>query len=146
MTYTGLARSNYFMVKSAKDFEGFCSMFGGMELQFRDREVHARDGRRYDEVGVFIEDGCIPGQTEFDADGNQLPKELDFITELPKYLAPETVAIFHEVGNEGMRYLNGYSIAVNSKGKMISIYLNDVFEKAKKRLTNHPEEVTPVEY
>jgi len=53
----------------------------------------------------------------------------DFFTVISKYLPEGEVLVWQATGNEGLRYLNGYSVAVNSKGQTAVVNINDIFEK-----------------
>jgi hypothetical protein len=53
-----------------------------------------------------------------------------------------SVAVFFEVGAEGLRYLTGYAVAVNSAGRMVRVDLNDIFRLAE----SLGDELTAAEY
>lgn len=70
---------------------------------------------------------------DYDAEKEE---EIDFPRELSKHLAEGDVAIIQEIGYEKMRYFVGYAVAVNSKGKTVTVSLNEIYEHAK-NLGNH---------
>ena len=41
------------------------------------------------------------------------------------------MTVLMEIGNEKLRYLVGYTVAVNNKGETVSIDLNAIYELAK---------------
>lgn len=131
--YYSSARSNYFKVKNVKSFQDqFIDVFGGMTL-IKDNE---------ERVGFLVHDeNGIPSHA-IDQEGNEL--DLDFDTELSKHLQDGEVAIYQEVGAEKLRYLNGYSTAVNSKGKSVSISISDIYKLAQEELG--AQNVTACEY
>ena len=67
------------------------------------------------------------GWPNVDADGN----EIDFPKCVSFHLADGEVAIFMQIGWEGMREIGGFAQAINSKGEMVEITLDDIFELAK---------------
>lgn len=52
------------------------------------------------------------------------------------------MAIVREIGYEKMRYLVGYTVAVNAAGESLEVSLDDIYEAAK-RLGKH---ITACEY
>jgi len=63
-----------------------------------------------------------------DADGYCKVSLIDNIAEL---LVDGEVAIFYEIGNEKLRYLTGYAVAVNNKGERREVSLYSIEEIAK---------------
>lgn len=55
--------------------------------------------------------------------------DIDFIEEVASFLAPDSIAIFYEVGSEKMRYLAGHAIAINHKHEVLTVNLGDIFQK-----------------
>jgi len=62
--------------------------------------------------------------------------------DLAGHLKEGWVAVVREIGFEKMRYLVGYSVAINSRGQSIEVSLDQIYEDAK-RLGEH---VTACEY
>jgi hypothetical protein len=60
-----------------------------------------------------------------------------------RHLADDEVAIFMEAGAEKHRYVAGNAIAINSKGEIETVFLTDIYEKAK-HLSSKP--ITIAEY
>ena len=127
-------RSNYFRVRSPRNFRRFCRRYG---LQVISDDLRERlQNRRYG----FISDEAIPtGRT--DAKGEWI--ETDFLGELSKHLVRGEVAVVMEVGSEKMRYLIGYACAVNWKGERIQLALTDIYRRAKQTFGIEP---TAAEY
>lgn len=124
-------RSNYFRVKDAEVFRKFIAQFGNLFLLEED-----------DKFGFYDESGeaGMPGSYRDQESGDDI--EVDFMEELAKHLADEEVAIVMEAGAEKCRYVSGYAIAVNNKGEIRTVSLNDIYQVAKSLGKN----VTPAEY
>lgn len=58
-------------------------------------------------------------------------REVDLVAEISSHLADGEVAILQEVGAEKLRYLTGYSIAVNSLGQTFSVDIDDIYQKVR---------------
>lgn len=128
--YYGSARSNYFRVKDLAALKEWCAKY---KIQ-----VHEDEGRAgYVALlpGDYTDDGTFPS---YDHD-----TEEDFRIEekIQEFLAEGSVAVFMEAGAEKLRYITGHAIAVNSKGQMLTLTLNDIYEMAAKL-----GEVTRAEY
>jgi len=132
--YIAQARSNYFKVKDAERFRKFCQEHG-LEL-ITEAPTKKKDPTLF---GFMISESIPAGRT--DDKGEWI--ETDFIQELAKQLAPDAVAVVMEVGSEKMRYLNGYTCAVNSTGKTVELNLNQIYQQAKRRFGKLP---TTAEY
>ena len=132
--YIAQARSNYFKVKNEEQFRKFCQEHG-LEL-ITQAPAKKKDPTLF---GFMISESIPAGRT--DDKGEWI--ETDFIQELAKQLAPDAVAVVMEVGSEKMRYLNGYTCAVNSTGKTVELNLNQIYQQAKRRFGAMP---TTAEY
>lgn len=127
----GTARSNYFHVK---DETQFLAWVDALNLDsFQDKEgryaIAANNGQGwptsyYDELGG-----------EFD---------LDLPINLSLHLADGEVAVLMEVGNEKLRYLTGYAVAVNHKGDIVSVGLDEIYAEACQAF--HVDDITRAEY
>jgi hypothetical protein len=136
-TYFSTARTNYFRVKDVDAFNKWIEQFSGLETIVQEAQGT---------VGILFDDG-VPNErweTEKDADGNEhdVDVEVDFMEELALHLADNEVAILQESGAEKLRYVNGYSIAVNNKGERREISINNIYDLAKELGTN----ITRAEY
>ena len=132
--YYGNSRSNYFKVKDVDKFKEFLNSMYDMEF------IDDSNGR----VGFLVtgEGGSIPCEI-WDKEADEYV-ELDFDKMLAQHLQDGEVAIYQEVGAEKLRYLVGYSVAVNSKGETAMVNINDIYSIAKEKLGG--VDVTPVEY
>ena len=126
--YIAQTRSNYFRVRSPRQFRRFCRRYG---LEVIRDDPRGRLRQRYG----FIAYEAIPtGRT--DAQGEWI--ETDFVGELAQQLARREVAVVMEVGSEKMRYLIGYACAVNGKGERIQLALTDIYRRAKETFGVEP--------
>lgn len=127
----GTARSNYFHVK---DNAAFLIWADACNLDsFQDKEG------RY-AIAALSDQGWP--SSYIDEHGEDF--DLDLPMELATHLADGEVAILMEVGNEKLRYLTGYAVAVNSKGDIISVGLDEIYKKAATAFNNH--DITRAEY
>jgi hypothetical protein len=99
------------------------------DVEFGDRTSPDSPNDLYGMVYVNNSDGAGWPTWAFDEDDEEY--EFDFFHEISQFLAPGEVAIFQEVGAEKLRYLFGQSIAVNHKGEILSVDLNDIVDKVK---------------
>ncbi len=130
--YIPASRSSYFQVKDAAAFAAFCKKWG-VEM--------IRDGEHDELFGFLGDDEAGIPSSYYDAEKDDYV-DGNFIEELSEHLADGWVAIVREVGFEKLRYLVGYTVAVNSRGESIEVSLDDIYEAAK-RLGQH---LTPCEY
>jgi hypothetical protein len=118
--YYEKARTNYFKVKDPTEFQKFIDKFNGIELVVEE----TKGGYAL----LFDEDTGIP-VCYYDEDGNDV--EVDFADEVAQHLTDDSIAVFEAVGSEKYRYLSGYAIAVNSKGKRVDINISEIYQRAK---------------
>ncbi len=123
--YEPHARSNYFSVKNLEAFTAFCARWGLELIQEREQADPATP-----RVGFLCDSEQGIPTTLYDED-TDTDVEVDFIAELSQQLADGAVAVVMEVGNEKLRYLNGYAIAVNAAGAEVSINLDEIYDRAK---------------
>jgi hypothetical protein len=124
--YYEAARTNYFRVKDEEAFVKFISTIGGTEV------VDDGNGRH---CVLFTEEG-VPSSRYVetaDADGNITEdyEDFDFMSELAPFLADGSVAILTASGAEKLRYVGGYSIAINNKGESKAVNIDDIYALAK---------------
>ena len=136
-TYYGTGRSNYVKVRNDEAFEDFIENFDSLEI-IRDDE--GRYGLLSDD-----ENGEYP-QYFFDEEQGVEIWEYDFIQEISKYLVdePDNIFVWMSAGHEKMRYVSGFSVAVNAKGNVTALGLEDIYNKCKKELSFEPS--TRAEY
>lgn len=127
--YYASARSNYFRVKDIEAFEA--AMHPGIEVSY---EGHVPDGHT-PEPGTRIcllchGDGGWPSQ--IDSDPEDMDSELvdwDVLDAVAPHLTPGEWCVIQETGSDKLRYLIGYSRAINSKGQHITVNINDIFKQ-----------------
>lgn len=125
--FYAVSRTNYFRVIDEAAFKQWVASLSEVEA--------------YPQKDLFClisnsEDGTF---SRLDAEG----KERDFLGELSKHLAPGSVAVRLEIGNEKQRYLSGFADAINSEGKRVEVSINDIYQLAEDELRG---EVTRAEY
>jgi hypothetical protein len=166
--YCGLSRSSYFRIVDELKWEIFCKIWN---LDPIDNSKTGTDKK----VGFVVKDGGIPDWAEVEISGDcdscnndcsfcpcrDCTKECggcnakengvwefdrdDFISQLSTLLTSESVAIVMEIGYEKLRYLYGFAIAINNRGFIRTISLNEIYDIAVD-LTDKPEEITRAEY
>lgn len=130
----GTARSNYFRVKDVSQFLIWADA--------RDLDTFQNKEGRY---AIAARDGEGWPSSYVDTAGDyDVEVEFDPPTELFAHLADGEVAVLMEVGNEKLRYLTGYAVAVNHKGDIVSVRLDEIYKKACQAF--QVEDVTRAEY
>lgn len=123
MNYDSWARSNYFQVKDNEAFEAWCTL---VDVQY---EKESRDDGSI-LYGFISDNGSWPVDRYDEVTEEDV--EVDFFAEVSEHLKDGYVAVFMEVGHEGMRYLSASAYAINNKGESEEIYLDQIYEVAKK--------------
>jgi len=126
--YYGAWRTNSFRVKSeAKFLEWFQGIDGSAEV--RDEG----DGYRSIFQSSSSDDGSIPTHKLVQAHGlfDSEHVNMDIYSDISEHLRKGEVAVFMEVGHEKLRYLCGYAVAVRSDGKIITVSIDDIYDKIK---------------
>jgi hypothetical protein len=120
MNYTLQSRTNYFRVRDPKRFERWCRYFG---IRFwKEQKITGRDDIFY-ALGKDDGEGWPTTHPETD-------EEIDFETELMKHLDPRDIAVSIQTGAEGLRFLDGYAVALHADGRTVQVQLYDIYEKA----------------
>lgn len=115
--YVATGRSNYFSVKDPEKLAEFCAKYN-LESWHNNKKglyafTSANEGGLYSDLG--------PDE----------PFHFDqFVQDLASNLQENQVAVYQEVGNEKLHYVNGYSLAVHSSGKVVEVSIEDIYEKA----------------
>lgn len=131
--YYSSSRSNYFRVKDKEKFKDFLDSTRSLSF------IEDKEGR----AGFLVEgEEGLPYYIYNEETGEE--SELDLAQELSQHLIDGEVAIYQEVGAEKLRYLVGYSVAVNSKGETITVNINDIYKIAQEELGG--EDITTCEY
>lgn len=138
--YYEQCRSNYFKVKYLEAFKAFLK-------SFEPTLTLIEDG---DRVGFLAEEG-LPSyrvaEEDDDEDGDRGDDEdgVDFFPELAQHLQDGEVAIITGCGYEKMRCMTGFATAVNSKGEIQYVSIEEIYDRAK-TLTDRPGDITRAEY
>ena len=130
--YYATCRSNYVRVKNPKRFKDILSEY---DLDI----IEDDDGR----IGFLsrTEDG-FPRMLE--PDEHDEHGYINDDTRIPECLHDDEVLVIMEIGNEKMRYLIGYALAINSDGRQCSVSLDEIYSRAEANFGNKPK--TPAEY
>ena len=129
----GHARSNYFRVKDLDAFKAKMEQVGLEVVGRRQDDSVEADGR----VAVLSTNddkgGWPSGYYDDDADEDV---EVDVVELIAEHLADDEVAVFMECGAEKLRYLTGNATAVNNKGEMRQVWLDQIYPLAAELGTN----------
>lgn len=120
--YYEKARTNYFKVKDADAFQKYLENFNSIDLV-----VQEKTGKY---ALIFDEEVGVP--TSY-YDENDEDVEVDFIDDVSKHLTDDSILVLQAIGNEKMRYLTGYAIAVNSKGEQVTVSIDSIYKMAKEK-------------
>lgn len=124
----GTARSNYFRVR---DETGFLRWVDGLPGVTGSR--HGEDGglgERDERFCLLEEDGeGWPGCRHDQETGGV--RDIDIVDELWPHLADGEVAVLQESGAEKLRYVTGYAVAVNSRGEILKVDIDDIYERVR---------------
>lgn len=112
--YYGKTRSNWF---SVKDLGAFRDWINSLESELM------IDTDTTDDTVCIYGECSIP---TFDQEG----WEVDFSACLATHLQHGQCAIIFEIGNEKLRYLSGYAIAIAYTGETVEIGLRDIHREA----------------
>jgi hypothetical protein len=130
----GTARSNYFRVKDKDAFLKWADSRGlGVFTSEESADLFAIHGGGTD-------DGSWPS---YDMEGDT---EIDIVVELAPHLPRGQIAVLMEIGAEKLRYLTGVAIAVNHKGRVVDLTLNDIYRKAARSFHVAESEITQAAY
>lgn len=132
MNYCETWRTNYFRVKDSVAFEKWVDTLPNVQTFVE----HNTD------LVALADDGSESGMPSFayDKDGDDCG--VDFVRELSTHLMDGEVALIMASGHEGLRYVSGYAVAVDSRGNSACIELNDIYRLAEEKLGKRP---TPAE-
>lgn len=142
--YYTQCRTNYFKVKDIEKFKSWLT-----EWHWDIVYISKVDTAHGELSGFYIFNSdvslCFSEKlplVSFDEEGEQVDVPGDFLKEFAAHLEDDWVAIYMEIGNENIRFLTGVAIAINSKGQVNEINIEDIYDLAKDLGSN----MTPVEY
>lgn len=119
--YEGMARTNYVKVKDIDELNRRLEEVDGLKLIKGDAEDHVGFIFTNEDPSIFVGDDMV-----------------DFQDWFAPFLEDGEVCVMTEIGFEKNRYYVGYSIAFNNKGDLISVNINDIYEKAKEEFGVDP--------
>jgi len=134
--YYASARTNYFAVRDVPAFKAFVAQFPNITV------VSTTVGDRHLDPDLFpnlapetplfalLFDSEVGIPTELSNPDTDEWDDIDFPGALAEHLAPGWVAELREVGAEKLRYLVGYTIAINSEGQSVMYTLDAIREAA----------------
>ena len=134
--YESFSRSNYFRVTDKDSFRAWAEKH---DLDVREKpgvEVVCGDRSSDTYFALFGIDGGWP--CYYYDDLMDVDHDFDIYQEITRFLHPDDVAVFMEIGWEKLRYLVGVAVAVNAKGDIRKISLNDIYEVASAELGANP--------
>lgn len=126
--YYATARSNYFGVKDVQAFKEWCNK-RSLEFWEKSELGDENEDSLFAITPLSYDSGAWPIYHYNEETGKD--KDFEIAEEICEHLKDGHVAILIEVGNEKLRYLNGYAIAVNNHGESKSINLNDITDMAR---------------
>jgi hypothetical protein len=115
--YEATVRSNHFKVKNPKAFERWC----------KKRRLDFWTERQPEGTNLYAISSECGGWPSWDPDTN---RDFNIATDITRHL-DGYVAVFLEIGFEKLRYMEGQAIAVHPDGRVVSINLSDIYEKAR---------------
>jgi hypothetical protein len=121
--YVKSARSNYFRVVDRDKFQQWVDSVGGMEV------VEDGEGRVALLAGDEFSDEGWPTFIYDKDEDDEI--DIDIADELAAHLQEGSVAILMQIGHEKLCCVDGFSVAINSKGETEYISLFDIYERAK---------------
>lgn len=119
--WTGAARSNWFAVKNVDEFRFEIEQLTG-EVTV---EVSRKPGKEnYVTLLADSWNGSWPATT---GDGDIV---IDWAGRISPHLVPGHICVIQEVGYEKLRYMTGWSLAINANGTTVYTDLNDIIDNA----------------
>ena len=118
--YYASARSNYFKVKNQDAF-----------VQWVDSLSDCEAWTEGDRVGFCSTGGNCAGWPSMRLNAATDEYEaLDILQELSQHLAVGEVAVLMESGAEKLRYITGIANAVNHKGEVVHVSIDEIYQRA----------------
>lgn len=126
--WSGTARSNYFRVRDEIEFLRWVDGLPGVTAS-----RHREDGGRgeKDERFCLLEEGGEGWPSCHHDEGTGDVRDMDIVDELWAHLAEGEVAGLQESGAEKLRYVTGYAVAVNSRGEILKVDIDDIYERVR---------------
>ena len=127
--YYATARSNYFAVKDETAFREWADRTGLDILEPCHRGKVSDGIRRF---GITPKGDGDSGSWPTDIVDEEADDcvDIDLADELSKHLVAGEVAVLMEIGSEKLRYVSGFAVAVNHKGRCVRLDLDSIYAKA----------------
>ena len=126
--FYGTARTNYFKVKDVDAFKAWIETLPSIQLIEKNGEFAF--------YSICPDSGTFPSSV-WDEESEDFV-DIDLVLELAKHLTEDSIAVLMEAGAEKVRYINGWAVAVNHKGQIENIWLDDIYSKAEQRFGIKP--------
>jgi hypothetical protein len=133
--WSGASRSNYFRVKDEATFRKWAKRRGLGILESR------KDGGRF---AIYPEDSSDDGS--WPSYCLKTNTEIDIASELSKHLAKGEIAILMSAGADKLRYITGEALAVNDRGSVLSLTLDEIYLRAARRFRVPVSSITQADY
>ena len=132
--YYATARSNYFKVKDVEKFKELCTKINVEMIESQGK------------VGFICTQDPDCGSLPSSIYKEELDdfEEIDLCELVAEHLEEGEVAVMMEAGYEKFRYVTGYAMAVNWKGEVVDVNINDIYKKAQEELGG--ENISMAEY
>jgi hypothetical protein len=129
-TYFGAGRSNYVRLKAEKteEFMSLCRK-AGAEVIVEDSGEEVLYGLLSEQESGGLGYVLYPEGKENQDLAGEMVEEKEVLDKLASCMQDREVLIWMHIGNEKMRYLNGFAYAVNNKGESQIMTLHDIYDK-----------------
>ncbi|MBF0556947.1 MAG: hypothetical protein HQK96_20725 [Nitrospirae bacterium] len=94
-----------------------------------------------DEYGSWPSYVCVENEQ-----GEEEEVEFDPTVHICPFMEDGEVLIMMTAGAEKLRYITGHAEAYNSEGKWVSVFIEDIYEKAAKKFGVAKSSITACEY
>jgi len=122
--YYATARTNYFEVKDPDKFKAFVAKMPDLVLI----EKTVCDAKRKRTLyGFYVENPDGGGFPTVWATRKGQWQDVALCNATARHLKDGEIAIFVEAGHEKSRYVTGYAIAINSKGKSVELCIDNIY-------------------
>lgn len=112
------ARTNYVKVKDPEEFKKWAKRYCAL--------VEAENDGKTGKFCLLWNDGF--NDTPYDDNDDEM--EGSFFPDVAEHLVDGEVLVLVASGHENLRYITGYAQAINSKGDIVGISIDDIYQKA----------------
>lgn len=125
-SWSGAARTNYFSVKNLEAFKKTLEpVMGEIEV--------AASPKRPRKVALLAvsEYGDFPSRYWDEDSGEDI--DFDLVDVVSEHLVRGEIAVFQTAGAEKLRYVTGHAVAVDSRGRRVSVDLDAIYQMAARK-------------